>query len=58
MNLMMKSKESKVLYYGQAVFSMSAFHILQFLPCVAISHFHNNEYIIISGLTRGGTVDV
>ena len=52
MNLVMKSKESKVLYYGQAVFSLSQFHFLHFLKCIAILHFHNNEYVTISGLTR------
>ena len=29
-----------------------------FLSCVAISHSHNNEYIIIPGLTRGLTAGV
>ena len=29
-------------------------HFLHFLLYVAISHFHNNEYAIISGLARGG----
>ena len=52
MNLTMKSKESKLLYYGQAVFSQSRFYFLQFLLCVAISHFYNNKYVIILGLTR------
>ena len=59
-NLMMKIKESKVLYYGQANFSLSQFHVMllvlnQFSPshfpqCIVISYFHNNEYIIIWGL--------
>ena len=52
MNVKMKSKESKLLYYGQAVFSQSRFHFLYFLQCVAISHLYNNKFVIISGLTR------
>ena len=52
MNLIIKSKESKLLYYGQAVFSQSRFHFLYFLQCVAISHFNNNKYGIVPGLTR------
>ena len=43
MNLIMMSKESKLLYYGQAVFSQSRFHFLYFLQCVAISHFYNDK---------------
>ena len=39
MNLIMKGKESKLLYYGQAVFSQRPFHFLYFLQCVTISHF-------------------
>ena len=52
MNLIMMSKESKLLYYGQAVFSQSRFHSLHFLQCVAISHFNSDKYVIIPGLTR------
>ena len=52
MNLIMKSKESKLSYYGQAVFSQSLFHFLYYLQCVAISHFYNNKLVIIPGLTR------
>ena len=52
MNLKMMSKESKLLYYGQAVFSQSQFHFLYFLQWVAMSHFYNNKYVIIPGLTR------
>ena len=52
MNLIMKSKESKLLYYGQAVFSQSRFHFLYFIQCVAISHFYNNKFVIIPGLAR------
>ena len=52
MNLKMMSKESKLLYYGQAVFSQSEFHFLYFLQCIPMSHFYNNKYIIIPGLTR------
>ena len=52
MNVKMKSKESKLLYYGQAVFSQSRFHFLYFLQCVAISHIYNNKFVIIPGLTR------
>ena len=52
MNLIMMSKESKLLYYGQAVFSQSRFHFLYFLQCVAISHFYNDKYVIIPGLKR------
>ena len=55
MNLIMKSKELKVSYHQQAVFSLSQFHFLHFLQCIAISYFHNNKYIIISDLTRGET---
>ena len=48
-----KSKESKALYHRQAeFFYVQSF--LHFLLCIAISHFHNNEYAIISGLTRWG----
>ena len=39
MNLIMKGKESKLLYYRQAVFSQRPFHFLYFLQCVTISHF-------------------
>ena len=39
MNLIMKGKESKLLYYGQGVFSQRPFHFLYFLQCVTISHF-------------------
>ena len=52
MNLKMISKESKLLYYRQAVFSQSRFHFLYFLQCVTTSHFYNNKYVIIPGLTR------
>ena len=52
MNLIIKSKESKLLYYGQAVFSQSRFHFLYFLQCVTISHFNDNKYGIVPGLTR------
>lgn len=55
MNVITKSKESNVLYYGQVVFSLHQFHFLHFLQCVVISHFHNNEYMIISSSTRGVT---
>ena len=54
-DFLMKSKESKVLYYRQAVFSLTQFYFLHFLQCVVMPHFHNNERTIISGLTRGGT---
>ena len=54
----MKSKELKVLYYRQVVLSWSRFHFLHFPQCVAISHFYNNEYIIISGLTIGQQMSV
>ena len=47
MNLIMKSKESKLLYYRQEPISF-----LFFLQCVAILHFYNNKYVIIPGLTR------
>ena len=53
-------KESKVLYYGQEVFSLSQFHVMllelnqfspsHFLQCIVISPFHNNEHIVILGL--------
>ena len=52
MNLIMMSKESKLFYYGQAVFSQSRFHFRYFLQCIAISHFDNDKYVIIPGLTR------
>ena len=52
MNLIMKSKESKLLYYRQAVFSKSRFHFLYFLQCVDLSHFYNNQCVTIPGLTR------
>ena len=52
MNLIMMSKESKLLYYGQAVFSQSRFHFRYFLQCIAIPHFDNDKYVIIPGLTR------
>ena len=54
MNLIMESQELKLLYYKQAISSLSWFHFLHILQWVPISHFHNNEYII-SGLTRGVT---
>ena len=52
MNLVMISKESTLLYYGQAVFSQNRFHFRYFLQCVAISHFYNDKYVIIPTLTR------
>ena len=52
MNLIMDSKESKLLSYGQAVFSQSLFHFLYYLQCVAMSQFYNNKFVIIPGLTR------
>ena len=51
MNLIMKSKVLKVLYYGQAVSSLSPFRFLHFLQCVV----KNKEYIIVSSLRSGGT---
>ena len=55
MNLIMKNKEFKLLYYRQAVFSQSQFHFLYFLQHVAPSHFYNNKYVIIPGYTRDVT---
>ena len=55
MNSIMKSKESKVLYYDKQFF-----HWADFISCifhsVALYHtFYNNEYIIRSSLTNGVT---
>ena len=53
----MKNKESKVLYYGEAIFSGT--EPISFLACSTvrryISHSYNNECIIISSLTSGVT---
>ena len=51
MNLIVKSKESKLLYYGQF------FHRVDFIPVFStvrhcILHFYNNKYVITPGLTR------
>ena len=43
MNLIMKSRKSNVLYYGQAVFSLSRIHSLDFPQCVVISYSHNKN---------------
>ena len=43
MNLIMKSRKSHVLYYGQAVFSLSRIHSLDFPQCVVISYSHNKN---------------
>ena len=57
MNCTMKNKESKVLYYGQAIFSGT--EPISFLACSTvrryISHSYNNECIITSSLTSGVT---
>ena len=50
-NRIMKSKGSKLSYYGQVVLSQSRFHFLYFLQWVTISHFYNDKYVIITGLT-------
>ena len=59
MNCIMKSKESKVLYFGQAVFSLRQFHFLHVLQCSAIfsqlieynmiNIFHKKSYIKCGG---------
>ena len=55
MNLIMKSKKSNVLYYGQAVFYWVDLIWCIFYSASLYRFFYNNKYIIVSSLTIGGT---
>ena len=47
-NLIMKSKELKVLYNGQAVFALTRFHFQHFLQCVTFVIFYHTFIILLS----------